>query len=351
MMLREITADDKTAFDKVATHPLQSYAWGEWREKTKVKVERLGTWDGNKLTAGYQVTIHPLPRTRYTIGYFPRGPLPDERQIKALKEIGARNNCVMIKLEPNVASPLTEESVKVSQHKSIKEYLKANGCVEGRTLFTKYSWQVDLTKSEDELLAGMKPKTRYNIGVAQRHGVEIGVDDTVEAFEEYLRLTQETTTRQGFFAHTPDYHRTMWREMHKAGIAHLLVAKYQGKTLATWIFFVFNNVLYYPYGASSSENREVMASNLLMWEGMKWGKKMGCKLFDMWGALGPNPDPKDPWFGFHKFKEGYGGQLVEFVGSYDLVLAPAVYKIYRVAEAVRWTVLRIYAKLKSGRII
>ena len=120
----------------------------------------------------------------------------------------------------------------------------------------------------------------------------------------------------------------------------MLVAKYKGKTLVTWIVFTFNNVLYYPYGASSSEHKEVMASNLMMWEAIRFGKKMGCKVFDMWGSLGPSPDSKDPWYGFHRFKEGYGGKLVEFIGSYDLVLSPFLYQLYNLAHRTRWLYLR-----------
>jgi lipid II:glycine glycyltransferase (peptidoglycan interpeptide bridge formation enzyme) len=122
--------------------------------------------------------------------------------------------------------------------------------------------------------------------------------------------------------------------------AHLLTAGYQGKTLATWILFVYKDTLYYPYGASSNEHRETMASNLMMWETIKFGKKLGLKKFDMWGALGPNPDPKDSWFGFHRFKLGYGGELVEFIGSYDLVINPILYQAYKITDKLRWIFLK-----------
>jgi lipid II:glycine glycyltransferase (peptidoglycan interpeptide bridge formation enzyme) len=108
-----------------------------------------------------------------------------------------------------------------------------------------------------------------------------------------------------------------------------------------WIVFVYNDALYYPYGSSSSEHREVMASNLMMWEAIRFGKKLGLKRFDMWGALGPYPDTKDAWFGFHRFKQGYGGDLVEFVGSYDLVIDPFLYQAYKIADKARWLYLRM----------
>src|SRR5581483_754536 len=155
----------------------------------------------------------------------------------------------------------------------------------------------------------------------------------------YLKLTKETTKRQKFYAHTENYHRLMWETL-KGKIAHLFLARHKGKILAAWIVFAFDGILYYPYGSSSSEHRETMASNLLMWEVILWGKKQGLKKFDMWGAMGPNPDSNDPWFGFHRFKQGYGPKHIEFIGSYDLVIRPLWYELYKLADKIRWLLLR-----------
>jgi len=342
MLIREINLKDKPAFDAVAGHPLQSYAWGEFRKKTGVKVVRAGIFNGRKLTSTVQVTIHKLPKTSYTVGYFPKGTMPNDIQLRVLRGIGVRNKCILVKLEPHVGVRVREG--RKDAHKTIRDYLLDNGCQDGRPLFTKFSFQIDLAKSETELLAKMKAKTRYNVRLAQKRGVVVVEDNSVETFEEYLKLMQETTLRQQFYAHSIEYHRQMWREMHKADIARLLVARGGGKILVAWVVFVFNNVLYYPYGASSNQNREMMASNAMMWEAMKFGKKLGCHKFDLWGSLGPDPDTKDPWYGFHRFKEGYGGDLVEFLGTYDLVLKPRLYKFYRLADEVRWKVLRVKAK-------
>ena len=84
-----------------------------------------------------------------------------------------------------------------------------------------------------------------------------------------------------------------------------------------------------------------MPSNLLMWEAIKFGKKLGLKNFDMWGALGNTPDKNDPWYGFHRFKEGYGPKLIEFIGSFDLVINPFLYEIYKIIDKIRWTLLKI----------
>ena len=132
-----------------------------------------------------------------------------------------------------------------------------------RPLFTKYTFILDLSPTEETLMANMKPKTRYNVHLAERRGVEVVQDDSDAALDEYLRILKETTTRQAFYAHGPEYFKTMWETLKPTGMMHIFRATFEGKTLVSWIVFVHNNVLYYPYGASSNENRKD-ASNLMM---------------------------------------------------------------------------------------
>ncbi len=315
----------------LSSHPLQSAEWGEFRRKTGIKVININ---------GILITFHQIPHTPWTVGYIPKGPLPTPNMIFELKKIGKQENCIFIQLEPNVEKsqlpnyPITQlPNLRLAAH----------------PLFTKYTFILDLTQSEEELLKKMHPKTRYNIKVATKHDVKIVQDNSDKAFEDYLRLTEETIRRQKFYAHTNKYHRLMWETLRSTQgtigadrlTAHLFLAKYKDQTLAAWILFAYKCTLYYPYGASSSLHRETMASNLLMWEVIKFGKKLGFKKFDMWGALSNNPDKNDPWYGFHRFKEGYGPKHVEFVGSFDLVINPILYEIYKILDKIRWTFLRI----------
>jgi len=306
----------------LSLHPLQSSTWGEFRKKTGLRVIQAAE--------GFQMTIHKIPHLPFNIGYLPKCRMPTKEILKKLIVIGKQERCIFIKLEPNILKsglPFTQ-----SPH----------------PLFTKYTFHLDLTRSEEEIFANLKTKTRYNVRIAQKHGVEILEDNSKEAFASYLKLSQETWKRQKFYGHTKKYHELMWETLYPAGIARLLIAYYNPprltetrrretgrQPLAAWILFLYNNVLYYPYGASSGEHKEVMASNLMMWEAIRWGKKQGAKLFDMWGCLGPEPDKNDPWYGFHRFKESYGGRLVEFIGSYDLIINPLAYKIYNLIYFIR----------------
>ncbi len=341
MIYREPRVDEKELYEKLPRHPLQSWAWGDFRELTHVTVKRLMGFDGSEAVSQLQLTFHPIPKLPYTVGYCPKGVWPDDIQLSALKDLGQREKAIFIKLEPDVSSP----PKNAADLEGLRHILLTSGCQPGRPLFTQYSFLMDLTAPEDELLARMKSKTRYNIHVAEKHGVEVVEDSSDVAFETYLRLMKETTSRQQFYAHSETYHRNMWRTMRAAGIAHLLKATYQGEVLTAWILFKYKDRLYYPYGASSRTHREVMASNLVMWTAMRLGKSWGCRSFDLWGALGPNPNPKDPWYGFHNFKLGYGGALAEFVGSYDLVINPRLYQLYRTADTWRWRYLKLRSKL------
>jgi lipid II:glycine glycyltransferase (peptidoglycan interpeptide bridge formation enzyme) len=344
MLIREVRPEEKDQFNALATHPLQTWEWGEFRIKTGLDVVRLGIYDKNVLTAGYQFTLHPLPKLQYYVGYMPKSAAPTMDILEALRQYGIKHNIIYLKFEPN----LYAQSVHFDQADSISDLTKTylqTGCVRGRPLFTKYSFMLDLTMSEEEILQQMKPKTRYNINVAQKKGVLIKEDSSEAAFSRYMQLTFETTKRQKFYAHDAVYHQKMWDTLKPSGMIHLLTATYSDQILVTWIVFICNGVLYYPYGASSSLHRNVMASNLMMWEAIKFGKKMGCSKFDMWGSLGPNPNPLDPWIGFHRFKEGYGPTLMEFIGSFDLVINPALYQLYTVADNLRWKYLKLRANL------
>ncbi len=336
MKIIDITEKYRQEYNTRVTHPLQSFEWGEFRTKTGVIVVRQGLERNGNLADAFTVTIHSIPHTPFTIGYVPKGNLPTKEMLHALETIGRKHKCIFIQLEPNIvrSSQFTVHSSQLGLRPS------------HHPLFTRFTFLLDITKSEEELLANMHHKTRYNIRVAQRKGVTVSEENTEKAFNTYLKLTDETTHRQKFYAHSHRYHTLQWETLphtaHKNVLSsHLLTAKFENETLASWILFVFNNTLYYPYGASASSHRDKMASNLIMWEAIKFGKKLGLEQFDMWGALGPDPNSDDPWYGFHRFKQNYGATLTEFIGSYDFVLQPALYKIYQGTDVLRWTLLRL----------
>lgn len=340
-MIREITENERKEFDKLAIHPLQSWAWGEFRKKTGVSVLRLGRYINEKLAETAQITFHPIPKLPWRVGYWPKGIIPSPEMMKAVITESRKRKAILVKMEPNIIRDKDTGN-------RLEEIQRQFKIVEGKPMFTKWSFWLDLKPTEENILAGMKQKTRYNTRLAERKGVKISEDNSETAFEEYFKLTEETMKRQGFYAHTHRYHQLMFETLKEAKIAHLFKAEYEGKTLATWIVFILNGVIYYPYGASTRDDKNVFASNLLMWEMIKYGKKNGSELFDMWGSLPPKYDPRDPWAGFHRFKEGYGGELVEFLGTYDLMTDPKLYWLYRAGnDYLRWWFLKLKASFSK----
>ena len=330
-MIREISPKDKNAYDKLATHVIQSWEWGEFRKKMGTDIARLGEYSGNKLTSAYQLTFHPVPFFKnVTIGYFPKGPMPTKTMLNALVDLGAQKKAAFIKIEP-----LQQASGQT------RDKLLSLGLVESKkSLFTKYNFLVDLTQSEENLLANMHSKTRYNIKLAQKKGVKV-YDSTADSdFKTYLKLYFDTTRRQKYFGHSPAYHQKVWETLKPAKMARVLIAQYQKKPLVAWMLLNFGDTIYYPYGGSSLEHKEVMASNLIAWEAIRLGKRLNFTTFDMWGALPPDADKTDPWYGFHRFKEGYGGNHVEYIGTYDLILRPRLYTALNLADKLRWSLLR-----------
>jgi lipid II:glycine glycyltransferase (peptidoglycan interpeptide bridge formation enzyme) len=318
---------NRQKYNKVASHPLQTWEWGEFRKK----------WGNEIIRTNYgQLTLHKLPLVPLKIGMFIKGPTPTKKFLDDLKKLSRREKLIFIKLEPNVSK--NEKSIKL---------LKQNGAVPGKTLFTPTSFWIDLEKNEEDLMKSFQSKTRYNIRLAQRKGVEVREDNSDKAFEKYIKLTKKTVERQGFYAHSEKYHRLMWKALHtdmvqggEKPIARLLAAHYKGEIITTWIVFVWKDFLYYPYGASANKHKNVMANNLIMWEAIKYGKKLDLKTFDLWG--------REPGKGFTRFKEGYNPKVIEFLGTWDLITSPFYY-LYRAAEMLRWTLLRFRAKLPFAR--
>ena len=343
MIVRRIKPEDRERYNETVDHVIQSWEWGEFRRKTGVKVIRLGKFDKDKLLQGFQLTIHAVPFTKCAIAYLPKGPVPDKQMLKALEKIGKKENCVFIKLEPNIQKISNFPARFALRSKAGGQFPISNFSLipSPKPLFTKHNFLVGLTKSEEELLRDMKAKTRYNIRLAQRKGVEVKEKKDKKSFEIYIRLYFETCQRQKYFGHNRKYHRLMWETLKPAGMVRLLIASYKKEPLVAWMLLKFKDTLYYPYGGSSLKHKNFMASNLICWEAMKLGKKLGCQTFDMWGALGPDSDKSHPWYGWNRFKAGYGGKLVEYVGSYDLVLKPTMYKLFNLADQMRWKYLRL----------
>lgn len=331
MQIKLIPEDfDKTTYNSAAVNPIQSWEWGEARKELGIKVVRIGEFDGDKLKRVYQITFHKIPYTNFTVAYMPRSEFPDQSAINFIKETARQKQAIFVKLEPYV------------EKNSLRKTLPSGLVHSTHPLFPTWTQVLDLSKSEDELLKKLKSKTRYNMRLAQKKGVIVKEESTDVGFETFSKLYFETTKRQRYHGHDHHYHKVVWNHLKKS-IAHILIAYFKNTPLAAYELFHFNDVLYYPYGGTSELYRNLMASNLLMWEAIRLGKKLNVKKFDMWGSLPPDYDTTSPWAGFTRFKEGYGTEFVEFIGSYDLVINPSMYQLYNTVYRLRRILLQLKA--------
>ncbi|MFA5025535.1 MAG: peptidoglycan bridge formation glycyltransferase FemA/FemB family protein [Candidatus Shapirobacteria bacterium] len=344
MITRILYNEEKTAYSRVVSHPIQTWEWGDFQESQGHRVYRLGVFDQQKLISAYMVSFHRIPHTNFSIGTILRGPAIDDDMMENVKKIAEKENAIFVKFEPDDIEKIYDNNYQLLKNKSVLLNYP-NLVTSPKVAFYPHTFIVDLKKSEEDLLADMSQKTRYNIKIANRHGVTITHSVKDEDFEIYLRMLFDTTKRQGFYLHSEDYHRQQWSTLKSTGMVEIFLATFQGQTLAAFMIFKLKDRLFYPYGASLDVHREVMAPTLLMWEAIKYGQSLGLKTFDMWGCLGPDANASQPGFGFHRFKQGYGGNLVQFVGTYDLVINPQFYKIYNLVDKYRWKLLRLKASI------
>jgi lipid II:glycine glycyltransferase (peptidoglycan interpeptide bridge formation enzyme) len=334
MDLRILDDSFRQEYDTKVTHVIQSWLWGEFRKSLGIPLVRYGIFKDNKLERAFQLSFHEVPIVKRFVGYLPKGPFPDSEMAQALTKISKEQNCIFIKTEPDV-----EITDKQRLDHRFRKAIKP--------LFTKYNFVLDLSPSEEDLLKSFHQKTRYNIKVAVKKGVRVEVLDNDEGLKTYLKLYFETTKRQGYFGHNENYHSKVYETFSKTGQVKFVIASYNNIQLTAWMLLIFKDKLYYPYGGSSHLHRDVMSSNLVAWEAIKLGKSLGLREFDMWGALGPLADPKDSWYGFHRFKQGYGGRLAEYLGSFDLVENEALYYAFNSVD--KFTKVKVALLRALGR--
>ncbi len=320
-------------YNSFVIHPLQSWEWGESRKKAGIEVVRFSEYDKDQIKDVYQMTLHPIPHTPFKLGYIPRSILPSDDLIKFLFKWARTNRVIFIKMEPYV-----EKSSKINRFSNKSDIVKSQ-----HPLFTPWTQVLDITQPEDKLLERMHHKTRYNIRLAVKKGVIVREENDDKGLKTFLKLYFDTTRRQRYYGHNHFYHKTVWETL-KKNIAHIIIAYYNDIPLAAYELFYFKKRLYYVYGGTSELYRNLMASNLLMWEAIKLGKKLGAEEFDMWGSLPPGYDSSNVWSGFTRFKEGYGTKFLEMVGSYDLVVYPAYYKVYSYLYRIREFLLNLRQK-------
>jgi lipid II:glycine glycyltransferase (peptidoglycan interpeptide bridge formation enzyme) len=301
-------------------HLLQSSAWGELKASFGWEVVRFREGE-----AGAQVLFRRLPFGR-SIAYIPKGPVGPwvPALLPALDQLCRERKAFLLKVEPD-----EEETA------GARERLVEHGFRPGRqTVQPRRTLVVDLGGSEDDLLARMHQKTRYNIGLASRRGVTIHPWDDLEAFGEMMR---GTAARNQFGAHAPAYYRRAYDLFHPSGKCEMFVAEVEKEPVAALMAFAQGQRAWYFFGASTDRERQRMPTYLLQWEAMRWARARGCREYDLWGIPDAQPEKleaefasrSDGLWGVYRFKRGFGGRLVRTLGAWDRPYSPILYAAYR----------------------
>lgn len=311
-------------------HIVQTPPWGEFKTKMGTPNVRVGD---------LQFTKHKIPGLPYFVGYAPRANFYKQKfSFRELKEVAKHENCIVIRFDvPNVV----EEDTKSKQYMSLMGDLKKYCVKSPKSTFAKYNVLLNLNQPEEKLMENLHPKTRYNIKLSAKHGVKVDKDNSTAGFETFYKLHKDTAKRQGFLPHSEKYYKVAFETLKSYNMANILIAHHNNTPLAAWMLFNDTQTLYYPYGGSAIEGRNLMPSNLLCWEAIKLGLQLKCKLFDMWGAAN---DPDDPYWGFTKFKLGYGGELVKYIESYDLIVNAPIYNLFNFSYGLFWKIVKLVKK-------
>lgn len=302
-------------------HLLQTGEWGELKaafgwEPVRIVDEKFGV----------QILFRKLP-LGFTIGYIPKlavsaQQLAYSQQLwREIDLICKEHRAIFLKLEPDAWESQKPETWNVELRTS------PHNIQPPRTII------VGMKGSEEEILARMKQKTRYNIRLAEKKGVTVRAWDDIESFHKMLLLTGG---RDGFGVHALEYYRRAYELLHPKQMGELLLAEFEGQLLAALFVARHGNRAYYLYGASTDEERNRMPTYLLQWEAMKWAKACGCEEYDLWGVpdeeeavLEANFEKRqDGLWGVYRFKRGFGGQLKRAAQAMDRVYNPLLYWAY-----------------------
>lgn len=300
--------------DHPNAHLLQTGEWGELKSAFGWKPVRIVGGE-----SGVQILFRELP-LGLTIGYIPKAN-PGETLWEEIDSVCKQNRAIFLKLEPDI----WDNQAHVTWNLTLRT--SPHNIQPPRTIM------IDISGSEEQILSRMKQKTRYNIRLAEKKGVTVRSWEDLDSFHIMML---HTGGRDGFGVHSLEYYRRVYDLLHPKEMAEILLAEYEGKSLAALFVARHGNRAYYLYGASTDEERNRMPAYLLQWEAMKWAKAHGCEEYDLWGVPDEEEDTleanfekrHDGLWGVYRFKRGFGGLLKRAAQAMDRVYNPLLYWAY-----------------------
>jgi len=316
-------------------HFLQSSEWAGVK-KNAWKWEGILSKDENgNIRGALGILIRRIPILPFTLMYAGRGPvcnLTDEAAIDDLiagvRILAKKHRAFELRMDPDV--PATDTAFKEMM---IRKGFTAS--VAGKNfdgIQPRFVFRLNIEgMSEEEVLAFFQQKTRYNIRLAVRKGVEVRICGK-EMVEDFTRIMSVTGSRDGFATRPAWYFEKILDCMGEH--ARLYMAFFEGKPVAGTLAIHYGDKVWYLYGASANEYRNVMPNYLLQWEMIRWAVETKSRIYDFRGVSGDLSED-NPLYGLYRFKRGFNGDLVEFVGDLELRLNPLVATLWHTAENTR----------------
>ncbi|MCP4231749.1 MAG: peptidoglycan bridge formation glycyltransferase FemA/FemB family protein [bacterium] len=205
----------------------------------------------------------------------------------------------------------------------------------------KQTLSIDLTRGEDELLAGMKGRTRYNARLSAKKGVDIRNGNDEEELGRFYELLERTSKRKHFLVHNRAYYDRML-ELFRDNI-RIFQAEYDNMILSGVFLLTFGKYAYYSYGASRREHGNTKSTQGLQWAAIRWAKENGFEVYDFWG-IPDDPDKSHPLYGVYQFKLGFGGEIEKYVGAYDMNIKPLRAGLLRAGLGVQGALRNLFAR-------
>ena len=325
--ITEKTLPEYEAF--VQSHPkgnfAQSYLWGKQKPMWQWDAIAVRGEDG-AIRGSLAVMTRKVPGIGRTLMYGCRGPVCDlddretfSQLLDGAKVLAKKYKSYVIKIDPDVPSSNTAFSSMLQSF----GFRAKEGGKNFEAIQPRYVFRLNVEgKTEEELLANFHQKWRYNIRLAERKGVTVRIcgKEMVPAFSD-LMLT--TGVRDGFVTRKPEYFAAMFDNLGEH--ARLYMAFDPNDTpIAGTLAIHYGDKVWYLYGASSNEHRNLMPNYLLQWRMIQWAVETNCRIYDFRGVSG-DVSEDNPLYGLFRFKQGFGGDFTEFVGEMDLVLSPVIY--------------------------
>ncbi|HVH64491.1 MAG TPA: peptidoglycan bridge formation glycyltransferase FemA/FemB family protein [Candidatus Acidoferrum sp.] len=295
---------------------LQSWNWGELQSRFGWRIERLLVQDGRHGLCSLQRSRTLFPGG--AVYYVPRGPaVIESARMQLLDTLERRAHAgggIVLRIEPN--DRVGDQWPAFFEGRSYKQ---------GQGVQPQATQLLKIDRDPEVLKASFKPKTRYNLNLAERKGVTVSASRDVATF---ARLAADTARRQGIHLPGAAYYQAALELFDPHDAVRLYLAQHEGDVLAGIMVFRFGRTATYLYGGSTDHKRELMPNYLLHWRAMVDFKALGCDTYDWWG-IPEEPAPDHPWFGLYRFKTGFGGETVRYIGLYERILRPAPFAIER----------------------